>query len=235
MPNLAVSTSHYWRQVPTGWRLFTDQELEDFAMQAVHVLRHAATDSEPRQDPSTTQPMATIAHWWTTEQSLSATDLLLLACGGYTLPATTADTFLRPDSTHRAAIMRAAHEVSDDIPVAMAGPDTLVAMEQLHANIDAALAGAHLRASQRDQAAVFLCARLRPRLFPPSTQLTGPVRGQDRWSIYRAVLDDNHVRGALNNLRKTANPNATDLALLETAAHQEAINAAAARTDPPSR
>lgn len=215
-----MSTSPYWRQVPTGWRSVTDEELEDYAQRAVTLLRRAATDRPSPQDTAATPALASIAHWWLTAAPLSAADLLLLACGGHLVPATAADAILRPDSTTRTAIIRAAEEVDDDISLVMAGPGTLTAMEQLHATVDAALTGAHRSTNRRDQAAVFLCARLRPRLFPPSTRFTGISPGPDRWQIYRSVLNDDRVRVALSDLRGTGQHHLPDLALIETAKHQ---------------
>ena len=215
----------YWQRVPPGWREVPAGELSDACTRATQALAEAAAAPSGlrRRCQAPTPPLAGIAHWWLTDGPLSAGDLLLLACVGLTLPARAAARLLHADSPHRTAILQATALLADDISLATAGPDDLAGMQALHATVDAALSGTGVGGADRDRAAVFLCCRLRPRLFPPSTSLAqaaSPTLHTDRWQIYRAVLDAPRVRVTLGEVRQVAGASRsqmTDLALLELA------------------
>lgn len=180
-------------RVPGGWSAVSDADLEafvDHVAMALRAMAKAPTTDKPAASPS----LAALAHRWTISGDLSPADLLLLTSAGIHVPFDAANRLLASDSWHRTAVLRAAAEVDDGISLVMAGPHDLVRMERLHAMLDAALSGSGLAEITRDQMAVFLCARLRPKLFPPSTLFAPPRTHGDRWQLYRAALDHPRVR-----------------------------------------
>lgn len=207
-----------WRCVPEGWPKVPTSELEAFSIRAAQDIA-SSLDLLEAAFSFTTPPIAAVASRWQISDSLSAADLLLLACVGTSLPYAAADRLLASSSWHRTAILHAASDLDDGIGLVMAGPWELSAMQRLHAMVDAALVGAGLRHSTRDETAVFLCSRLRPRLFPPSTRLAGAGDARERWQLYRAALDHPAVRAALCDAR-TVSPHVRpmeELAILELA------------------
>lgn len=208
-----------WRRVPEGWPAVPSPQLEAFSLTSAAVVTSSRNHLETACSRAT-PPIAALADTWQISDPLSATDVLLLACSGTPLKYEAVDRLLRSDSWHRTAILRAASELDDGIGLVMAGPVELQSMERLHSMVDAALAGHGLRPSAREEITVFLCSRLRPRLFPPSTCLIRGRGNREGWQLYRAALDHAMVRAALADARVASLrvQLMEDLAILELAA-----------------
>lgn len=192
----------YWRAVPVDWPAVSDADVEAFVDRVVSGL--AAVSNSPLVDPNGATPsLAAVAHRWTVHGDLSPADVLLLAQAGLLVPLEASDRLLAAGSAQRIAILRALEHVDCGTSLVRAGPHDLTAMEKLHAAVDAALSGSGLDATTRDRMAMFLCSRLRPRLFPPSTLLADSRSHRERWQLYRAALDHPRVRAGITEARRT--------------------------------
>lgn len=196
-----LAESPYWQRVPDGWPIVAGPDLGAFSQAAASTIGGALASFEDAFALAP-PPLAALAHRWVTEGPLSTSDLLVLASTGRAVPFAAADRLVSPGSWHRASILRAAAEVDDEVGLVMAGPEDLDSMERLHAIVDATLTGTGLGHVTRGEAAVFLCSRLRPRLFPPCVLLTTGRGDRERWQLYRAALDHPAVLVQLREARR---------------------------------